>query len=412
VAISLVNPATGNVTVAALSITINVPTGTLDGDVMVAEIMASIGNTTISTPTGWTQVPTISPKINGTTAGIRSAMFYRVANSEPASYQWNFGTSQRGSGVIASFRGVDNTTPGDSVGTNASSTGAAITLPSYTTASNNAWLIGSGALGSSTETITKPAAWTQIAFVSGGQDSGLYYFPQATAGATGTTSWGKSGANEYNVIGWALKPATGGTDVTVNVNALSMTMAAQGVAVSGDANVTLNALSMSMAAQGVAVQGAANVALNSTALTMTPQAVAVRGDANVTVNALAMSMTPQAVTVSITGDVNVAANALPLTMTAQNVSVSTGTNITVNALTLAMVAQAVAVSIDTSVTLNALSMSMAAQGASVSTQSNVNVALNALAMSMTALGVSVNSPVVMGGGLSGLSGLSGLGSTH
>ncbi len=102
-------------------LTINVPAGTVNDDVMIASITlrqcsavsGAACTTTISPPAGWTVVDSIDQTTGGA-SGQRLVVYRRVAASEPASYTWNFGGTPVLAGAvggIVSFSGVDTTNP-------------------------------------------------------------------------------------------------------------------------------------------------------------------------------------------------------------------------------------------------------------------------------------------------------------
>ncbi|MBY0268725.1 MAG: hypothetical protein K2X06_02485 [Burkholderiales bacterium] len=102
-------------------LTINVPAGTVDDDVMIASITlrqcsavsGAACTTTISPPAGWTVVDSIDQTTGGA-FGQRLVVYRRVAASEPASYTWSFGGTPvlaGAAGGIVSFSGVDTTNP-------------------------------------------------------------------------------------------------------------------------------------------------------------------------------------------------------------------------------------------------------------------------------------------------------------
>jgi len=87
--------------------TINVPTGTADWDIMFAILqswLATIGTMTPPAWSTWTLLGTANPI---TQQYYR--LYYRIANSEPASYTWTISTSTRYRGVIATYRDWFNT---------------------------------------------------------------------------------------------------------------------------------------------------------------------------------------------------------------------------------------------------------------------------------------------------------------
>jgi len=102
----------GTPTTAALNtagtgpVTLNVPSGVADGDGLVVEIVLN-AQVTITAPAGWTQLGT-----NGDdSTTLRSAIYWRVASSEPASYNWSFGASTKALLVCKAYSGTDATTP-------------------------------------------------------------------------------------------------------------------------------------------------------------------------------------------------------------------------------------------------------------------------------------------------------------
>ncbi len=94
------------------SLTINVPTGTVTGDVMVAAIAVVGSGVVITPPAGWIAQPAT---LQGSATTSRQQAFYRVATgAEPASYTWQFESVHAGAaGGIVSYSGVDTTTPVD-----------------------------------------------------------------------------------------------------------------------------------------------------------------------------------------------------------------------------------------------------------------------------------------------------------
>lgn len=107
------------------ALTINVPTGTTTGDVMIASVSMrpcsatdnAACSTTVTAPAGWTLVRQVQTRTGGGTDGYGSQLwvYQRVVTGvEPASYTWFFGgrPQQAGAGGgILTFSGVDTTSP-------------------------------------------------------------------------------------------------------------------------------------------------------------------------------------------------------------------------------------------------------------------------------------------------------------
>lgn len=91
------------------SLTISKPTGTASGDVLIAHIAVQTAGNTITPPSGWNLIVR-----KDTSSLLSTAAYWKLASpSEPASYQWSFGTAGEASGGIAGYTGVNNTSPVD-----------------------------------------------------------------------------------------------------------------------------------------------------------------------------------------------------------------------------------------------------------------------------------------------------------
>ena len=211
------DPGTGTITVsgtattysasAVPSVSLPKPTGTAAGDVLIAAITTDRNPSMSTVPAGWT------PIVNGLSisSGARVFSYYHVVGStDPASYTWNLSTAQKWSGGITAYRGVNQTTPLDSTvatAVNTTYTATSITVPSITTASDNAMLIGGVGFDSSNPAANPPTGWTERWEGADGQIAEQADKPQPTAGATGTTTWTFT---TKAVAAWrtALKPAS------------------------------------------------------------------------------------------------------------------------------------------------------------------------------------------------------------
>ncbi len=142
----------------ATSLTIIKPTGVVAGHVMVSQITVRGGTgTTITPPAGWTLIRSDSTSGNE----IKQSAYYLVVGiSEPNSYTWTFNSSQKASGGIATYSGVDNTNPIDTHGGQANPSSTLITAPSVTTTVASTMLVG--LFGTATvPTITAPSGMAE-----------------------------------------------------------------------------------------------------------------------------------------------------------------------------------------------------------------------------------------------------------
>lgn len=108
---------------AAASITVNKPTGTVSGDLLLASICTAnpvaIGQSTVATPAGWTLVNSVG--LNGTVAALALYTFRRVANgTEGATFVFTFGgpaTASQATAEVHRLTGINTTTPIDNSAT-------------------------------------------------------------------------------------------------------------------------------------------------------------------------------------------------------------------------------------------------------------------------------------------------------
>lgn len=200
-------------------LTINVPGGTLQNDVMIASVGVRPSSTTITAPAGWTLVRRID---NGAANTNSLAVYRKVAGaSEPASYTWSFSGATLAVGGIQSFLNIDTTNPID-VESTGQATPSATThaTQSVTTTVDNAIIVTSHSYASS-RTWTPPAGMTESFDQPSGADSingqsieGSYVV-QSAAGATGVqtaTAAGDADAGNAHIL--ALRPASPG--LTIN----------------------------------------------------------------------------------------------------------------------------------------------------------------------------------------------------
>jgi hypothetical protein len=175
----------------ATSVTINKPSTTVSGDLLVAVIMIEAQNPTITLPGGgggtWTNFPT-TVKFTTGTSNTTIAAYYAVANgSEPASYTFSGGTNTQWVGAITDYKGVDTTTP--------------IEAQSSTNS-------GTGGTTATALTVTPSTANARVVSVFGAdQDAQVTFAPQA-------------GIKERFDAG-STRPGVGNTDVSISAADIS-----------------------------------------------------------------------------------------------------------------------------------------------------------------------------------------------
>ena len=190
---------------AGTNVTVNVPTGSRVGDVMLAAV-AVRNAVAVTAPAGWTL---IRNDVTGTV--LRTVLYYRVVTgTETATYAWTF-ASNRAVGAIVTYRGVDTSNPIDTSSGQGNASSANVTAPTLTTTVANAMLVGFFSVGRGT-TETVPGTmdeWIDFNTSNNSNGATLNIADQqlAAAGATGTRI--ATAANNAVNIGQlvALRPA-------------------------------------------------------------------------------------------------------------------------------------------------------------------------------------------------------------
>ncbi len=185
------------------TVVITKPSGTADGDVLLAIISAN-SNTPTAPDGSWTSMGTVL-----LTAGSRSAAWYKVAGgSEPSSYTFTTSGSSFHAAQMAAYSGVDAAVIDATVPTPTTVTSTSVAAPTITTATTAAMLVCmygallTGAFSQPTGMTERGDATTTLFTSSLDEEA------RPTAGATGTRtssfSGGSTGLAGFTI---ALKPA-------------------------------------------------------------------------------------------------------------------------------------------------------------------------------------------------------------
>jgi PKD repeat protein len=189
-------------TTADAGLTIDKPTGTSAGDLLVS-CLALNGSSVASSgaPAGWTRFAAATGVTNPRVYG-----YYKVADaSEPASYRWGFSSTITSGGGIVRYTGAAGLDAAASTAAGAAATSG--TVPGVTTSTANAMLVGCAGInsGATSITITGPAGMSEV-WDLGGKRHELDDALQAIPGASGAKTWSFSSSREW--AGWltALRP--------------------------------------------------------------------------------------------------------------------------------------------------------------------------------------------------------------
>ena len=189
------------------TITINKPASTASGDFLIAGIVVNGGSgTTITPPSAeWTLI--LRTDRSG---DVGIATYRKVAGaSEPASYTWNISGSNRASGGIIRYTGVDISNPIDVTG-GANGNSSSVGAPSITTTAANDLVVAFFGVDNNFS-FSPPSGTTERYDVthsdSSGPGSAADDFTQASAGATGTKTATVSSAEKWVAQQVALREA-------------------------------------------------------------------------------------------------------------------------------------------------------------------------------------------------------------
>ena len=194
-----------NIAESSTTITVTKPAGVVDGDVMVASLESSNTSGPTAAPAGWTLLRSWG----------QSTVYWKVASSEPASYQWTYGATANTVGAITAYSGVDTVNPVD---VSATHSGAfPLVMASMTTTQPAEMLIASwGGFRNASPTatwtpllgMTERAQQTTTASSSTNLEVTEQLWP--VAGATGTRTNDSTPGDNSEAGQWlALKPAGG-----------------------------------------------------------------------------------------------------------------------------------------------------------------------------------------------------------
>ncbi len=118
------------------SLTINKPSGVSQDDWMFASVSVSNSDATLTAPSGWTLVRSITDTM------LMSTYRKKAGTSEPSSYTWTTSINRRMSGGIVAFNGVNSSTPVQAEnGAAEPNSTTSHSTPSITTTGSDTWLL-------------------------------------------------------------------------------------------------------------------------------------------------------------------------------------------------------------------------------------------------------------------------------
>jgi len=201
--------------------TVNVPSGTVDGDLLVAVL--GDGGSEFTAPSGWTTVD--SYEVYPAATDWSWVGYIIVSGTPPSSYTWGGGTGTTRA-VIQRFSGVGSY-GGSAAQSNTNST--TLTCPSVTPDQDNSLVVFTGA-GFHQDSQTNPSGYSNVyssSVASGVPEVYIASLVQGTASATGSvnsTGWyALSDFTQRGVHLW-FREAGGGSESVAVVTSLSLSL--------------------------------------------------------------------------------------------------------------------------------------------------------------------------------------------
>lgn len=198
--------------------TLNVPTGTVDGDILLlfvgGDMSASEDHTYLVS--GFTSL-LADTRSHASNAGVDLQGFYRVASSEPASYTVDINSDNLSGAIMVRIDGQDTSDAFDASVITGFDDGTEAKIPSITTTVANTIVIGAVSWDQSKTQTTLPTGWTEIQHVDvSGYDLSVIYKAYAATGATGVAQYDLSSASPHVAGAVAVQPPqAGGTARTL-----------------------------------------------------------------------------------------------------------------------------------------------------------------------------------------------------
>ena len=183
---------------------LGMPSSRPNGDLYIAQMDLEGGTSITSIPSGWTELVD-----DEQTGNNRLAVYWKIGNSEPASYQWRSADQVKWVGIIHRFRGIDTNNPINAVNEDKADSGRP-NAPSVTTTVDGCLILRLyGAEGEEQLSNYNPSGTTKIFQddSAGNVVAGAAYEMQVSAGSTGNGEFQTNGNKKWVGATVAIKEA-------------------------------------------------------------------------------------------------------------------------------------------------------------------------------------------------------------
>lgn len=198
-------------TSSVTSLTIKVPSGTVEGDLLIATVIHGFASTTIVPPSGWEQIDLVSCESDRCMVG---AWFRVSGGNEPDDYTFTWKSGERAVGAILRYSGADPDEPINASGS-ATGTSAKPTAPSVDTTVGGTKVLRIAGVSDDLPVAINPAGASLFAVESNHQGAGVVDVGlvgvddlQPTAGETGSAEFSLPHDTQWWAVTIAIKPAS------------------------------------------------------------------------------------------------------------------------------------------------------------------------------------------------------------
>ena len=303
------------------SVTVNKPTGTTSGDLLV--IFTTHYNDVTSWPSGFTEFDEAID--SGGEGEYLTGAWKEAGGSEPSTYTINFGGTDWSDGIIVAIQGADTTSPIDVTASRTMFSGGtgdtndsgdeSPDIPAHTTTQADTLALGcitTYNTSLNTETITN---WTNV---NRSDYIGCWSLDQTSSGSQSIVTNAVSSGFESSWVSFRVAIAPASSGLAISPTGVSVT------ATAGTVTVTTGAVAISPTGASVTATAGTVTVTSSFPISPTGASVAVSaGSVTVTTGAVAISPTGASVAVTA-GTVTVAPGAVAISPVGASVAVSAG----------------------------------------------------------------------------------------
>ena len=199
--------ANGQITNAVTAISINLPSGATDGDLLIAAVMHGSDAAVISAPGGWTSIANGGCDGSNCTLGV----WYKVAVSETGPYSFTWSGTNGAAGAILRYSGANISEPIDVSGAD-TGTSSSTTAPNLTTTVAETTVLRFAGVGDSVldlpTDVYPPGHVGRFAIEKSGElGLAAAETTHALAGPTGTAAFSLTSAAAWRAVTITIKPA-------------------------------------------------------------------------------------------------------------------------------------------------------------------------------------------------------------